>query len=402
MPGPRANVVYILYRFPQVSQTFVRDEIHALRDLGLQVDVLSLYDPGPSQPSGAWSGPHTVATVPSLVRRVGDIAWWLRHHPRRFRRFLTVSLREPGHLRYALTYGPSLARQLDAPAPDQLHTHFAWKTSTLVAGLAILLNRSCSITVHAKDIYAQPVRQVRRRLSLFDGIVTVCYYNVGYLEGAHALPTGAASPRVVPCGVATEADLTASPTTIDVLAVGRLVPKKGFDVLLRGLALLRPAFTGTAVIVGDGPERAALERLAAELGLGAHVQFLGAKPHEQVLATMGESRVFCLPSRPSSDGDSDAMPVVIREAMARGVPVIATRLAGIPESVDDEVGWLVDHSSPSALSHALEEALRDHAESRRRGRNGYERAREKWRFNDQARQLVGLFDEFGRSHESAG
>lgn len=385
--------MYILYRFPQLSQTFVRDEIHALRDAGLHVDVVSLYDPGASAPSEAWSGPYILATEPGLVQWATDTLWWLRRHPTRFLRFLLLSLREPGHLRYTVTRGPSLARRLADMGPRHLHTHFAWKTAPLVAGLATLLSRRCSITVHAKDIYAQPVHQVRRRLSLFDGIVTVCYFNVGYLEGSGALPAGARSPRVIPCGVSTDQAAGEAPASIDILAVGRLVAKKGFDLLLRALAQLQPAFKGRAVIIGDGPERAALESLAAELGLCPHVDFLGAQPHERVVAAMGDSRIFCLPSRPSSDGDSDAMPVVIREAMARAVPVIATRLAGIPESVDDEVGWLVDHSSPEMLSRALEEALSDEAECRRRGRNGYERARERWRFEDQARDLLALFDE---------
>lgn len=127
-------------------------------------------------------------------------------------------------------------------------------------------------------------------------------------------------------------------------------------MLLRALATVAHQWD-RLTIVGDGPERSRLETLCRELGLDGHVHFAGALPHAETLARIGQARMFCLPARPAWDGDSDAMPVVIREAMARGVPVVASRLAGIPESVDEQVGWLVEPGSATSPAAALRAAL---------------------------------------------
>jgi colanic acid/amylovoran biosynthesis glycosyltransferase len=231
---------------------------------------------------------------------------------------------------------------------------------------------------------------VRRRLTRFDEVVTVCNFNVGYLQGARIVGQDGTPPvRVIPCGVAVPENPSPG-VTDDVVSVGRLIDKKGFDILLRALAALGDSW-GHATIVGDGPERGRLEALAQELGVSGRVRFAGALPHAETLARIAAGRVFCLPARPAPDGDSDAMPVVIREAMARAVPVVATRLAGIPESVDDEVGWLADPGSVTSLATVLRGALSDQAERDRRGQQARERAARLWTLSGQALALDNMF-----------
>jgi glycosyltransferase involved in cell wall biosynthesis len=383
------RVVYLLYRYPQLSQTFVRDEVAALRRAGVRVDVVSLDDPGPDAPDAAWAGPFREAGQPGRLRALQALAWWAVKRPRATAALLAWAMREPARRRYLLTRVPFLARELDAGPPCHVHTHFAWDTATVASAIAGLLDTSSSITVHARDIYAQPAATVRRRLSRFDRVVTVCNFNVGFLLGSGILSAGGPAVEVVACGVEIPPEQPVQ-AAADVVAVGRLIEKKGFDVLLRALAATGAQWE-RAVIVGDGPQRSALEALCDELGLAGRVTFRGALPHAEALGCIGQARVFCLPARPAKDGDSDAMPVVIREAMARGVPVIASRLAGIPESVDDHVGWLVEPGSVDGLAAALRAALTDPAERERRGHHARERASRRWTFTQQAQQLLDVF-----------
>ena len=337
------RVLYVLYRYPQLSQTFVRDEIWALRRAGVEVDILSLDDPGGDRPDDAWAGPYEQVPRPSPSRALADLAWWMGRRPRSCIRFLMLAAHEFTRSRYLLMRVPTAARRAQCLHADHVHTHFAWDTATVASAFAELLGVTSSITVHAKDIYAQRPLIVRRRLRAFSDVVTVCHFNTGFMEGARMLSAQERTVRVIPCGVAPPPLAASEPRVSgDIVAVGRLVEKKGFDVLLYALASLGDAAAEVrTVIVGDGPLRTDLEALSNALGLRDRVTFTGALPHDETLAHIGASQLFCLPAKPAPDGDSDAMPVVIREAMVRGVPVIASRLAGIPESVDGTVGWLV-------------------------------------------------------------
>jgi colanic acid/amylovoran biosynthesis glycosyltransferase len=391
-------VLYVLFRYPQISQTFVRDEIYALRAAGSRISVVSLDPAGPDAPAESWSGPVIAVDRPDLLKCATDVVWWFAHHPHRSTRFVLLALREGQRTTYMMRRGFSLARRIVADPPDHVHTHFAWDTATVVGGIATLLGTSSSITLHAKDIYAEPSRALRRRLDQFDRVLTVCHFNVGYLTAAGALRGRPDSARVIELGVAPP-DHTDDQTRVhNVVAIGRLVEKKGFDVLLRALATLDldPSRPWSATIVGDGPLRRPLFDLARQLGISERVAFTGSLPHGEALRILGGAQVFCLPSKFSADGDSDAMPVVLREAMVRGVPVIASRLAGIPESVDDEVGWLTEPGSVVDLAQALRQALAEPGTGRRRGQAGQARANHRWTFSRQASNLLELFDEAGR------
>ena len=395
MLAPPLHVLYVLYRYPQLSQTFVRDEIWALRGAGIRVDVLSLDDPGEDRPDDGWAGPHEQVARPSTLRAAADLAWWMRHRPSACVKFLKLAMSERSRCRYLLLRVPSAARRAQHLRADHLHTHFAWDTATVASAFAELLGVTSSITLHAKDVYAQRPSIVRRRLRAFSDVITVCHFNTGFMEGASMLDARARTVRVVPCGVASPPATASNPAVRgDVVAVGRLVEKKGFDVLLYALASLGDvAVDIRTVIVGDGPLRGELEALRDALGLRSRVTFTGALPHHETLAHIGAGQVFCLPAKPAPDGDSDAMPVVIREAMVRGVPVIASRLAGIPESVDPTVGWLIEPDSVTSLTEALRSALTDAPGRRRRGSRARGRAEERWTFEQQATSLVGVFSD---------
>ncbi len=159
------------------------------------------------------------------------------------------------------------------------------------------------------------------------------------------------------------------------LLVGRLRIRKGVEVLLEALRALRDRQLEIRLLIaGDGEHRAALERRAAELELGAAVRFLGRCDASRVRGLLRGARALVVPSI------YEGMPLVVLEAMEAGVPVIASAVSGIPEVVEDgETGWLVPPEAPDALADALAAVLADPAEASRRGAAGRRRVDERFR-----------------------
>jgi colanic acid/amylovoran biosynthesis glycosyltransferase len=147
------------------------------------------------------------------------------------------------------------------------------------------------------------------------------------------------------------------------LSVGRLDAIKGFDVLLPALAILRDrGVPFESIVIGEGEERASLEALREKLGLGDRVTFVGARPQTEVRKAMAESTLMVMPCVVTPEGNADGIPNVLTEAMAAGLPVISTRVSGIPELIDDRVsGRLVDQRDPVALADAIAALLADPA-----------------------------------------
>jgi glycosyltransferase involved in cell wall biosynthesis len=174
-----------------------------------------------------------------------------------------------------------------------------------------------------------------------------------------------------------------------------LVPKKGFDILVRAAAIARGQRRDLVVeIVGEGRERAALDSLIAELGLEASVRMVGALSHDETLDRIAAARVFCLAARVAADGDRDSMPVVIKEALAREVPVVATRAVAVPEMVDDEVGRLATPEDAEELADALLQVLALSDSDRDAvGRAGRARVLERFTLEGETAKLLALFDE---------
>lgn len=161
------------------------------------------------------------------------------------------------------------------------------------------------------------------------------------------------------------------------LFVGRLRIRKGVEVLLEALRDLRRRFpsvpSASLRIAGDGEHRERLERKAAELGLGSSVVFLGTCGAARVRTLLKGAAALVVPSI------YEGMPLVVLEAMESGVPVVASRVSGIPEVVVEETGWLVPPEDPAALAGALAEVLADPDEARRRGEAGRRRVEGRYR-----------------------
>lgn len=418
------RVGYVLTVYPRLSETFVVNEIAALEHLGLEIVAFS--QKRPLEPPALAAAR---ARAPVVYLDLRPRAWlgllrdhldWLIWDPRRYWRQLcwVVARRNRPTLKRWLRAG-RLAAECRRRGITHLHAHFLSGNTRLARLAAELAGITYSLTAHAKDIYAVGLSRtkIRRRIRGASFAVTVSEFNRRHLEEI----AGADQVRVIRNGV----DLRrlvyrppAAPRPL-VLAVGRLVPKKGFDVLVEALARLGrgepqegggaggTAAAGAASgwqawIIGDGPERQALAERIARHGVGERVRLLGARPHASVINELiPQAAVVAVPSVVAADGDRDGLPTVIPEAMAIGVPVVATGVTGIPEIVrDGETGRLVPAGDPAALAAVLRELLADPQQGRELARRARRLIEEEYDLRRSAWRLLACLA--GTSQESHG
>ncbi len=362
----RPAVSYVIRTFPKLSESFVLREVVALHEAGIPLEVWSLVPPNAADAAlvpGAEQIAGLIRTPPGgksgLVKMAGDLLVQLIRHPVATARTTgwalewTVRERDPRTLA-ALPYAAHLARHATAA---HLHAHFANTPATTAVLAAGMSGRTASYTAHARDLWVVTspafLRAKTRRCTFAAGETTYAADQIrqraGWLVPAHTVT------NIVPTPEPASLEGPRDPALIVVTA--RLVEKKGLDLLLRAVAELPSA---RLEIIGDGPDRASLEALSAELGLADRVVFRGALTYDDVRATLARASIFALPAREAADGDTDGLPVAILEAMAHRLAVVSTPIAGIPEAiVDGETGRLVPPEDVAALTAALAELLAD-------------------------------------------
>jgi glycosyltransferase involved in cell wall biosynthesis len=176
-----------------------------------------------------------------------------------------------------------------------------------------------------------------------------------------------------------------------VLFVGRLVEKKGCEFLLQAMAITREALPDVELtVVGDGPERPKLERIADDLGI--RVRFSGALGSDDVKKEFDSARVFCLPSVTAANGDAEGLPIVLLESQAKGVPVV-TSARGMAEGIlDGKSGYCVAEKNVSGLANALLAVLSDDALSEEMSETGPAFVRDRFDILSCTRQLENYYN----------
>jgi glycosyltransferase involved in cell wall biosynthesis len=379
------RIGYVLRKFPVLSETFVLNEILELERLGVPLHVFALAPPrDPRFHAGIGRLEAAITYLPSgfewrLVVRQNRI--FARRHPTRYRReLLRVLARLDRVLLWRFLQAGFVADRARREKIAALHAHFANRATTVAYFAARLLDVPYSFTAHAFDIFGDhDFRVLAEKMRAARAVVTVSRYNVDYLRAR--APGVAARVELVRNGIDLErfsppaAPPPDEPFTI--LAVSRLIEKKGLDVLVRACARLRDrGHSFRCRIVGKGLLRAPLKQLVAELGLGDRVELLPPHRQEEIVARFHEAHVVALPCVVGADGNRDGLPVSIVEALACGVPVVATPVTGIPEVVADGVnGLLVPERDDAALADALASLVVDRtrlAELRRAARSSVE------------------------------
>jgi glycosyltransferase involved in cell wall biosynthesis len=349
------SVALFLDRFPVLSETFVVNEAQALIRMGHDVAVEARRRPQAAEMSSPPDLPVHYVTDESRGERLRALAWVAVNHPvrcaadalARFRR--AKPDRGPRTRRIAVR-----ARRVARMKPVHVHTHFAFGVADDAHRVARLLGVSNSLTAHALDIYVYR-DHLRERLIRSDFVTSGCDYTVAELRRVMGPEHSERAFRQV-MGIDADAFRRSAPLpgTRHVAAVGRLVEKKGFVYLVRAAAQLADV---SISIAGDGPEREALEEEIDRLGVASRVTLLGATDPEGVRNLLETADLLCMPCVIAENGDRDSMPVVVKEAMAMELCVVATDEVALPEIVRPPFGELVPPRDPAALADAIERML---------------------------------------------
>lgn len=347
--------------FPKLSETFILEEVLGLERLGVPLQLYTL-----GAPTDAVQHP-AVQRVRASVTEVPARPWpglaaALRAH-------LAAACAQP--LRYLRTLGSAarrgragwrdlqralwLQQRLRDDGVVHLHTHFMSQPADLAALVSMLGGLPFSLSGHAKDIYLGDSADLRRKMQAARFTVTCTDFNCRTLR---SIAPGAAVHRMYHGidGAAFHPSLRQPPSLVPlVLSVGRLRAKKGLDTLVQACALLlQRGVPFRCEIVGYGEEQPRLQAQIDQLGLADQVSLAGKLTREHVIARYARAAVYVQPSRVTADGDRDGIPNVLLEAMAMALPVVATRVSGIPELVEHQRnGLLTEPDDPAALADAI-------------------------------------------------
>jgi glycosyltransferase involved in cell wall biosynthesis len=352
------RVGYLTGTYPRASDTFIQREVAGVRAAGVEVSTYAVRRPGPEHLVGPEQVAEHAATsylLPASVAEVlGAQARAARRWPKRWREAVALAARTRPEGAKSLAYqgiylaeAAIVAERALADGVDHLHNHFADQSGTVTMLAARLADIPFSMTVHGPHIFFAPERWALG-VKAGEAAFVACISEFARSQVMIFAPESA-WPRlhVVHCGVVPSlfCEPIAAAGRFRVLSVGRLAAEKGLPVLLRAVAAA--GIDGLdLVLVGDGPDREALQSLASSLSVPA--RFVGSQGQAAVRDLLRDADLLV------SAGFAEGIPTALMEAMAARLPVVASRIAGVPELVTDGVhGRLVAPGSEVELAQAL-------------------------------------------------
>ena len=369
---------YLLSRYPLISETFILREMVELRHLGFDLVVAPLLQvrtpvrhPAAAtiDPYVAWHPWGSSALATAHAKAAGTAPG---HYLRSLAESIGGSRGDLNLLAGALAYWPkavAMAERFHREGVDHIHAHYGTHPALVALIVHRLTGIPFSFTVHAHDLYVHP-RMLDRKTAAAAFVVTISKYNQRRLR---ELCPAELHERihVIRCGIRPEEYERIAPGQrtgpLRLLTVASLQPYKGHRYLVDACALLRGNVEFECRLIGGGELEADLRRRIRALGLERQIHLLGPQPEERVRQELAEADVFVLPSIQESSGKMEGIPVALMEAMAAGLPVVASRLSGIPELVEDGRSGLL---TPPADAAALAAAIRCLDSSRLRSRMG--------------------------------
>ncbi|MGP1375880.1 MAG: glycosyltransferase family 4 protein [Almyronema sp.] len=400
------RIAYLTGEYPRATDTFIQREVAALRQLGVNIQTFSVRQPDKAH----WVGPEQKAerdrTLYLLPANFISVLFThlalLLSSPFCYLKALSLAKQtcQPGikgalYQAFYFAEAGILAAHIKKLGIQHLHNHLASSSCTVAMLAAQLGNFTFSFTLHGPHIFFEPYRwQLGEKIK--QALFVSCISHFCRSQGMLFAPVETWSKmHIVHCGV--DPDLftaTHNPTDkVKLLYVGRLAAMKGLPILLESLAQLHSTQPNLQLtVVGDGEERASLEANVQQMGLQTVVEFVGYQSQSAVRQYLQQTDIFVLPSF------AEGVPVVLMEAMATAVPVIATRIAGISELVEEGVsGYLVPPGDVYALQQKIC-LLAENAELRQQlGQAGRRQVKEAFNLKTEAQKLHEIF-----SHQLKG
>ncbi|MEQ5875202.1 glycosyltransferase [Pseudoalteromonas sp. NFXS39] len=339
------HIAILVPSFPIASETFVVTEIKALLNAGHKVTVLTFEKTSVliNLTSAIEVKKITKPAFKSILPSMFHIYKLARatYTAIQFKSISTQSL---------LAYGYQIARYIKAANIDHLHCHFMHGPLAYGIVAAKLSGITVSSIGHGHDVYVNNA-DLKPKLALCDFSIAVCEEMAMQFKRFSK-----SNVKLLHCGIDTS-QFKFEPSSLNesvrLIFIGRLVEKKGLQFLLPAIKHIPKEFGITLDIVGDGPMLNDLMYMAEELGIRKYIRFLGEKPHDWVSSNLIYYSALIAPFCVAENGDRDTGPLVLKEAMACGLPVLTTTLMGANEIVTPSVGMKCMPGSISGLSKML-------------------------------------------------
>jgi len=390
-----SQFAYLFERFPSFGQTFCYREVAELARQGISPPIFSIRNPK-DEPPQDWDAriAKRVHYLPEERELLDDVRRASKN--RKLTPEIVAALDEWGRrtdfLRlYQAVY---VGLRLQEMGIGHVHAHFMGMAARTAFWIHKFFPLTFSFTAHANDIFAPRNFEVGldKLVDTARVIVTVSDYAKKFLQ--ERFPERADRIRRIYNGLNLaefgRADFSSAPPLI--LAVGRLIAKKGFADLIGACGLI--AERGKSFqceIIGEGPLENELRGQIERLNLQNRVVLPGAKPQREVRQRLAAANVFVLPSVIDPEGGMDNLPTVIMEAMATGLPIVSTKIGGIPEMVvENETGFLLRPGDAVALADAIEKVISNLSLAQKLGQAGRECAQEFFSIEKNVRELCAL------------
>jgi glycosyltransferase involved in cell wall biosynthesis len=401
--GAKPKVAYLTSYYPAVSHTFIRREVVALREQGVDVKTFSIqgsYGGGVLAPADVAEERSTRSILArSRIAIMRDLVVALIRHPAVVAATMLDAARGVRGLRnrlwqvFYVAEAMILQQWVATWGATHVHAHFANAGADVARWTKVLGNRiggswTWSFTMHGPtEFYAVEEHRLREKVRDADFVACISDFCRSQLM-VFSDPTEWSKLHVVHCGVVPdefEQSEGSSDGVFTVVCVGRLVPEKGQMVLVQAAKQLADEGVAARIVfVGDGRSREELEAEASKYGIDA--LFVGYVGEEEVPKWLSQADVFCLPSF------AEGVPVVLMEAMAAGLPVVTSRIAGIQELVEDDVsGFVLPPGRDDLLATALSTIARDRTRGRAMGMSGRQKVQRDFDVSVSARQLARAF-----------
>ena len=366
--GAALSLGYLVNTYPRASHSFIRREILALERQGMTVqrfamrsDRAGLVDAADLAEDDKTHHVLTAGLAPILTHAAN---WMIRHPAQTYRAF-TLAMQcgkrgaggVPGtggrlrHLIY-LVEAACLARLATDRGITHIHAHFGTNSTTVAMLTHVLGGPAFSFTAHGPEEFDAPMALcLDLKIARAAFVVAVSSFGRSQLS-RWTPPDNWPKLLIVHCGIEPEQFDQPAPLPTSgprLVAIGRMAGQKGFVLLIEAMAIAVKAIpTLHLTLVGDGELRAEIEAAIARNTLGRHITLTGWLPEPQVRDALARSTALILPSF------AEGLPVVVMEAMAAARPIIATAIAGVPELVTPDTGWLVPAGNADALAGAIQ------------------------------------------------
>lgn len=390
-----SQFAYLFERFPSFGQTFCYREVAQMYRQGAEPPIFAIRLPKDEPPQN-WDPQITerVQYVPEEAQLVPEVDRVLKRGKldKQIVDLVAEWGRRTDFLRlYQAIY---VGLRLQEIGIRHVHAHFAAMASRTAFWINKFFGITFSFTGHANDIFAPGNFEIGlgKLTESAKAIITVSDYAADFLK--EQFPNSADKIHRVYNGLDLaqfkRADFSNAIPSI--VAVGRLIEKKGFADLIRACELLRNRGSNFRCrIIGEGPLENELRAQSKQLGLDEHVTLAGPQPQAEIISRLAAARVLVLPCIAEKSGAKDNLPTVIMEAMAAGLPVISTPIGGVPEMVrENETGFLIQSGDFVALAEAIEKIIVDPELAQKFGQSAYNRAQNLFSIEKTVRQLRAL------------